>query len=110
VLAGRVVEQAWLAMTAQGMAVQPMMSVAILENSLRYGSPKLLAALGEEQTLTVTSDFRQCVCEAGDDRLAFLMRFGYAPSPSVRTGRLPLHGCTTCSPQIAAPLGRSLPS
>jgi hypothetical protein len=37
------------------------------------------------------------VPEIGDRRPAFLMRFGFAPAPSGRTGRLPLHAVTAYS-------------
>lgn len=95
-LVGRVVERTWLALTANGLAVQPMMSVAIMENVLRHGSPKLLRSLGRERAESLVADLRRLVPETQTDRLTFIMRFGYGRAPTVHTGRLPLEACTTC--------------
>ena len=43
---GRVMQRAWLALTREGLAAQPMMSLPVLENALENGSPALVAALG----------------------------------------------------------------
>ena len=92
---GRVVQQTWLALTASGLAAQPMMSMAIMENALRHGSPELLRSLGREQAKLLVAEFRGLVSETQTDTLVFIMRFGYGRAPTVRTGRLPLAACTT---------------
>jgi hypothetical protein len=87
---GRAMQRAWLALTAEGLAVQPMMSLPVLENALDNGSPELIAALGREKVQGLLADWRRLVAEVGDGRLAYLMRWGHAGPVSGRTGRLPL--------------------
>jgi nitroreductase len=87
---GRVMQRAWLALTARGMAAQPMMSLLVLENVLEHGSPTLVGALGRDRLTALFTDFRSLLPEIGGDRPAFLMRFGFAPAPSGRTGRRPV--------------------
>jgi hypothetical protein len=89
---GRVTERAWLALTARGMAAQPMMSLLVLDNVLEHGNPALVATLGRDRLAALLKEFRALVAEeVGGGRPAFLMRFGFAPPPSGRTGRRPLH-------------------
>lgn len=90
VVVGRAMERAWLGLTARGLAVQPMMSVAVLENVLEQGSAEVVASLGRGQTAGVIDEFRALVPEVGKGRVAAVLRFGYAPPPSGRTGRLPV--------------------
>ena len=85
---GRAMQRAWLAVTAAGLAAQPMMSLMVLENVFRHGSPELAARLGRKRLLGFQEKTRVLLPEAGGDRPAFLMRFGYAPSPSGRVGRM----------------------
>jgi nitroreductase len=87
---GRAMQRAWLALTAEGLAVQPMMSLPVLDNALEHGTPELVASLGREKVEGLLAELRRLAPEVGDGRLAYLMRFGYAPAPSGRTGRLPL--------------------
>ena len=89
-LVGRAMQRAWLALHAEGLAVQPMMSLLVLENLLDQGKPELIASLGREKLATLRSEFRVLIPEVGSGRPAFLMRFGFAPSPSGRTGRRPV--------------------
>jgi hypothetical protein len=89
-LAGRAMQRAWLALAERGLAVQPIMSLAILESVLRRGSAELLAALGRQQAMGLVGELRTLAPEIGQASIAFLMRFGYAPPPTVRTGRLEL--------------------
>jgi nitroreductase len=86
---GRAAQRAWLALTAAGLAAQPMMSLLVLENLLAGGPPELIASLGRERLATLGSDFRRLAPEIGGGQPAFLMRFGFALAPSGRTGRLP---------------------
>jgi len=90
VLAGRALQRTWLALAERGIAVQPIMSIAILESVLHRGSPELLASVGHRQAADLVAELRRLVPELGQASLAFLMRFGYAPPPTVRTARLEL--------------------
>jgi hypothetical protein len=87
---GRAMQRAWLAMTAEGLAVQPMMSLPVLENALDNGSPDVIASLGRDRVEGLLAEMRLLVPEMGDGRLAYLMRVGFAPAVSGRTGRRPL--------------------
>jgi hypothetical protein len=86
---GRVVERVWLALTAKNLAVQPMSSLMVLENALEFGAPDLVRSLGQERMESLRADFRSLAPEIGAGRPAFLLRFGFGPPPSGRTGRLP---------------------
>ena len=89
VTVGRVMQRAWLALTGQGLAVQPMMSLAVLENVRENGREETASAVGRER-LAELHDRVQALVPGGDrGRLAFLLRFGYAPTPSGRAGRRP---------------------
>jgi hypothetical protein len=80
-----------LTLTAEGLAVQPMMSLLVLENIGEHGDAALVESLGRGTLAALQHEFRALVREIGGWRPAFLMRFGFAPAPSGRTGRLPLH-------------------
>ncbi len=86
-LAGRALQRAWLTLTEQGMAVQPMMSVAILENLARRDACDAVEALDYDYARNLVSEFRSVLALPAPDRLAFIMRFGFARPPSARTGR-----------------------
>jgi hypothetical protein len=88
-------QRAWLALTEEGLAAQPMMSLLVLENALEHGPPVLVAALGRDRVSALGEQLRSLVPEIGPGRPAFLLRFGYAPAPGGRTGRLPLDAVTT---------------
>jgi hypothetical protein len=85
---GRAIERAWLAATEAGCAAQPMMSLAVLEGALRFGSPDLFSRPDLKRVQTVLSELRAAQPVLGTGRLGFLLRFGYAPPPSGRCGRL----------------------
>ena len=89
-LVGRAMQRAWLTLTAEGLAVQPMMSLLVLENVYEHGRTTLVESLGRGTLAALRDEFRALVPEIGGWRPAFLMRFGFAPPPSGRTGRLPL--------------------
>jgi hypothetical protein len=88
--AGRAVQRAWLALTERELAVQPMMSLLVLENVRDNGSPALVAKLGHAKLAGLLDEFRDLMPEIGSSRPAFLMRFGYAPPPTGRCGRMPV--------------------
>ena len=86
---GQALQRAWLAITELGLAAQPMMSLLVLDNALRHGTPELAAELMRRGAPALVDDFHsalQALDLAGQPR--FLLRFGYAPAPSGRTGRL----------------------
>jgi hypothetical protein len=100
---GRAMQRAWLALTDQGLAVQPMSSLPVLENALRNGTPELIAALNRGRVEALLAELRQRVPELGGGRLAFLLRFGYAPPPTGRTGRLAPPMVTSAGRESATP-------
>jgi nitroreductase len=95
VTVGRAVQRAWLALTAQGLQAQPMMSLIVLDNALQYGSPQLIASLRRERLERLRQEVRALLPAEADGRPAFLLRFGYGPAPSGRVGRLPLAASVT---------------
>ena len=104
---GRVMQRAWLALTALGLAAQPMMSLPVLENALEHGDPGLIAALGRDRVTALSTAFRAGAPEIAGGRAAFLLRFGFALAPSGRTGRLPLERIMTCAAPASAGHGAS---
>jgi hypothetical protein len=89
-IVGRAMQRAWLALATCGLAAQPMMSLMVLDNALEHGSEPLIAALGRQNLEQLKQKMLALLPERGQSRPAFLFRFGYAASPSSRTGRLPL--------------------
>jgi hypothetical protein len=91
-LTGRSLQRTWLALIERGIAVQPLMSIAILESVLQRGAREVVASLGRQKAEKLVAELRSLVPEIGQANLGFLMRFGYSPPPTARTGRLDL-GC-----------------
>jgi hypothetical protein len=88
VIVGRATQRAWLALTEQHLAAQPMMSLCVLENVLDHGTVENVMSLGRDRASAVCQEFRALAPELAGGRAGFLMRFGFAPPPSGRTGRL----------------------
>ena len=86
---GRAAQRAWLAATAAGLAVQPMMSLLVLENLLDHPGARWQMAADRDRLVQLRGELQLLVPEIGRGRPAFLFRFGFAPPPSGRTGRLP---------------------
>ncbi len=86
--AGRALQRAWLVLTELGFAVQPMMSLMVLLNALHHGSSQLKVALGTKRIIELAAQFDTAIPEFTCRKPLFLLRFGYAKSPSGRTGRL----------------------
>jgi hypothetical protein len=114
-LVGRAMQRAWLALTVEGLAVQPMMSLLVLENVRERCDSALVESLGRDRLVALGHELRGLVPELGGGRPAFLMRFGFAPAPSGRTGRLPMHAvaqyATTLpwpGPSFSGPLAPSV--
>jgi nitroreductase len=95
VLVGRALQRAWLALTAGGLAVQPMMSLLVLESVAEHDELRERMRLNPEELAELRRELRALVPEIGIRRPAFLLRFGYAPPPRGRTGRLPLAAVTS---------------
>jgi len=95
VVAGRAMQRAWLKLTEYGLAVQPMMSLAILESVLVRGSAELLRSLGKPQAEQLVREFHEIVPHLENAHVAFIARFGYAEPPTCGTGRLPVDANTT---------------
>lgn len=87
---GRVVQDVWLTLTEMNLAVQPIGSLYILSYVVSYGSLRLRRRLQRAKVEQLLADFRTIVPEIRGDRLAFLLRFGYAEAPLARTGRIPV--------------------
>jgi nitroreductase len=107
VYVGKAMQQAWLALTAAGLAAQPMMSLLVLENLHDHPDTQLVPALGKCRLAELREALRRLVPEIGAGRPAFLLRFGYAPPPSGRTGRLDWQMVTAQVPAAALPVSHS---
>ena len=89
-IVGQALENAWLAVTDEGLAAQPMMSLLILESLLERGSPGTFVSLGKERLETLRGRLRALAPQIGAGRPAFLLRVGFAPPPTGRVGRRPV--------------------
>jgi hypothetical protein len=86
---GRLMERAWLKLTAQGFAVQPMMSLPVLDNMATHWPLEKLPPSFQERTRFLTDGFQRALRTESNERIAAIMRFGRASPPTSRTGRLP---------------------
>jgi len=91
---GQVFERAWLALTEQNFACQPMMSLLVLRNILENGSEHVIGTINRSKSSALLVQFKAFIGKiTGNDSTGFpsaLLRFGLADAPSVRTGRLPM--------------------
>jgi hypothetical protein len=87
---GRVWQRAWLALTKQKLACQPMMSLLVLQNIHQHASPQLLEAIGKEKSLRLLDEFARFCKSIGIPLIQAIMRFGIAEEPTTTTGRLPV--------------------
>jgi len=85
---GRAMERAWLALTAESLACQPMMAAVGLANAI----PLDLEADRpiRRRMLELRDEISRVLPESAEGRISFLMRFGHAPPPSGRCGRRPI--------------------
>jgi hypothetical protein len=100
---GRAAERAWLELTADNLAVQPLMSLSVLQNAMDHAHPEISARKVER----LLARFNAAVPEMAGRRVSFLMRFGFAELPSGRTGRLPLPEVLENAQPSSAPAVRS---
>ncbi len=108
---GRAMQRAWMALAQRGLAAHPMTSLAILELTLAAAKPQssrdtIPDAEGdamrriaiEEAEMTrrkrieeIVGAFRKTFPNVPpEQRIALLLRFGFAAAPSTRVGRRPL--------------------
>jgi hypothetical protein len=92
---GRVVQKAWLALTTEGLAAQPMMTFPVLESAVVGGT---IPANCEPMVTEGYGVLRRAVSDLGQGRVAFMLRFGYAAAPSARAGRLGWQQQTSIAP------------
>jgi len=91
---GRTMERAWLALTAQQLHCQPMMSLPVLRNILIHQPADWLRS---NQRLSIAAllerwdEFLERQFGCPRDTAGALLRFGEAQEPSVRTGRRKLN-------------------
>jgi len=89
VVVGRCVQRAWRALSQLEMAAHPMTAIMGMEAML--GIDETTTMVGDpasEPSAAVITNFRSAFpsVEKGS-RIAFMMRFGWAPPPTVRVGR-----------------------
>jgi hypothetical protein len=92
-LVGRVMQQTWLELTRANLAVQPMMSLAVLDGLMHHADAHGVK-LRAEAIQAVVAQLRRVLPDIGNRRPAFILRFGHAPTPTGRTGRRPLAAVT----------------
>jgi hypothetical protein len=88
VLVGRCMQRAWRALASGDIAAHPMTTIPAMEAMLGVEETGSFADLGGDQTDSILASFRAAFpsVERGA-RIAFMMRFGWAPPPTVRVGR-----------------------
>ena len=86
---GRVWQRAWLGLSSEGMAAQPMMSLCVLKSMHEHGSREVIELIGRKAAESLLQEFENWFRGVGSGRPAAIMRFGYAQAPTTRTGRLP---------------------
>lgn len=84
---GRAVQRAWMVLTQKGMAAHPMMGLF----ALTHGTAEPDADTIDQRVVPLMQAFRDAFPHVGkEERVAFLLRFGWADAPTCRTGRLPV--------------------
>jgi nitroreductase len=89
---GRIMQRSWLELTSRGCAVQPMMSFPVLDN-LRRQRHNGCSEMSPETT-SLADAMCSLIGTQAHERIAAILRFGYAQRPSGRTGRLPAERVT----------------
>jgi hypothetical protein len=94
---GRQMESAWLSLTELGFAAQPMMSLPVLENMALHNHA-VISDKVRTRTIELSGQLKRLAEIPGDQRIAAILRFGFAPPPSGRTGRRPLESSVQIAP------------
>jgi len=84
---GQVMQRAWVALTEQGLTAQPMMTVPVLENMQVECAASNPALPDQQKVAKLLAEWPKICPEAANERVAFVLRVGYAPEPTSRTGR-----------------------
>lgn len=82
---GRTLIRAWLAATRFSLAAQPMMSFPVLDNAVSHGGE--FWRMLEPEIGNLREGFRS-ISPLESGRIAAILRVGFAPQPTSRTGRL----------------------
>jgi nitroreductase len=98
VTVGRAMQRAWLGATELGLAVQPLTSLLVLENAR---DQRTIGAAQRERLAALSGELRELMPEMGASHGGFLFRFGCAPPPSGRTGRLSPQTRTVLANRVA---------
>jgi hypothetical protein len=100
-LVGRTMQRAWLKLAEKGLAAQPMMSLLVLANACKY-SAQTFPAKVIRTSLSLLDGLQELTNAPQGMRPAFLLRFGYAPPPTARSGRPPVSTVLTAleTPQL----------
>ena len=85
---GQVFQRAWLELTRNDLAVQPMMSLLVLQNIRDNGTELLKQQLGVEGVSNLLDRFNESISLEPGTFPRAMLRFGYAEPPTSRTGRL----------------------
>jgi len=90
VAVGRSMQRAWLALTRRGLVAHPMSAIPALEAT----------SAGNERVANVLAAARAAFPSVDrGSRIALLLRFGWAPAPTVRMRRLPLEDSVALAPR-----------
>ena len=90
VAVGRSMQRAWLALTRRGLVAHPMSSIPALD-AMPAGDERVAAVLASARAAFPSVD--------RGSRIALLLRFGWAPAPTVHVRRLPLEESVAIAPR-----------
>jgi hypothetical protein len=96
---GRLMQRAWLTLTAADYAVQPMMSLPVLDGMLLAQAPCIQASPNGTTAQALSAEAGDLSGIGKNERVAAILRFGKAPPPSGRTGRRPLASVIEAMPE-----------
>lgn len=88
---GRVFQRAWLSLTSQQLAAQPMMSLLVLQNIVKNLPQHEIPTINRTRSLELLEQFQKLLdgfSSVPGKAAVAMLRFGLADRPSVRTGRL----------------------
>lgn len=95
---GRAMQSAWLELTRLGLAVQPMMSLPVLEAMAAYDPHAAQKRRLSKRLAELGSTINALLGVPTELEVGFILRFGFAPSPSGRSARRDVHDFLACGP------------
>lgn len=98
---GRAAQKAWLALTEQGLAAQPMMTLPVLEQISRHSKLDSQGLPESRHVQALLDRWPEVLPQAKDQHVAFVLRAGYATQPTARTGREPISFLVNKNKQVA---------